>query len=73
MRSTSLSTALETSRLDITPPMRLLMHSIIYIITILEILPFNLNMLLKKTVFEFNLILLFQSKITLLESNTNLN
>ena len=73
MRSNSLSTALETSRLDITPPMRLLMHSILDIITILEILPFNLNMLLEKTVFDFNLILLFQSKITLLESNTNLN
>ena len=73
MRSNSLSTALETNRLDITPPMRLLMHSILDIIIILEILPFNLNMLLEKTVFDFNLILLFQSKITLLESNTNLN
>jgi hypothetical protein len=56
MRSNSLSTALETSRLDITPPMRLLMHSILDIITILEILPFNLNMLLEKKVFDFNLI-----------------
>ena len=73
MRSNSLSTALETSRLDNTPPMRLLMHSILDIISILEILPFNLNMLLDKTVFDFNLILLIQSKITLLESNTNLN
>jgi hypothetical protein len=73
MRSNSLSTTLETSRLDIKPPRRLLMYSIIYIIIILEILPFNLNMLLEKTVFDFNLILLFQSKITLLESNANLN